>query len=143
MSNYANGKCLECGSTVHGPARGQHSNFHANYIHRSEVKDGFLAMSIPSWCDMGHHAFKKGAPGSQSIDVMRTNDEGEEERVRMDMCADHAFPTESPTPPSAAREIEQAYDDSVAIQKKYEKLMKERLSTPMNSLSNVPHHNED
>lgn len=107
---FVDGKCVECGSSVHGPQRGQHKNFHANYIHRSEVKDGF-AVSTVVWCDLGDHAFKADSPGSQSLNVVQRGDDGEEKRVMMDMCAKHAFPTASPvTNNPTMRAVESAYN---------------------------------
>lgn len=107
--NYdINGHCFECGSTVHGPQRGQHNNFHGNYIHRAEVKDGF-AVSAVKWCDPGNHAFKASEPGAQSLDIMQRGENGVEERVTMDICGSHAFNT-APSPAPRMREVEQAYE---------------------------------
>ncbi len=83
-------ECLDCGSTVHGKNRGQHSNFHANFIHRSEVKDGF-AVSAVKWCDPGDHAFKANIPGSQSFTGQERDENGSVTEVSMDMCPRHAF----------------------------------------------------
>lgn len=99
--------CYECGAITHPDHYGQHSNFHANFIHRSEVKDGF-AVSAVKWCDAGNHAFKANAPGSQSLDVTQRGDDGKEERVTMDMCASHAFPTAPQT--DTLRQVEKSYE---------------------------------
>jgi hypothetical protein len=133
VSRYSNGDCLECGSTVHGPQRGQHSNFHANFIHRAEVRDGF-AVSAVKWCDLGNHAFKASEDGAQSIDIMQRTPEGDE-RVTMDMCAAHAFPTGAT--PAPMRAVESAYKQeqnaqAQTMQADYQKQMQDRLNTPMN-----------
>jgi hypothetical protein len=106
--NYdQDGACFDCGSTVHGKKREQHDNFHANYIHRSQVKDG-LNVSAVKWCDVGNHAFKANQPGAQSLDVTERDNDGHENRVVMDICAEHAFST-GPRP-DKMREVEQAYE---------------------------------
>jgi hypothetical protein len=132
-SVFIQGKCSDCGSTVHGPQRGQHTNFHSNFIHRAEVKDGF-AVSAVKWCDPGDHAFKANSPGAQSLDIMQRDGDGGEERVTMDICGGHAFAT---TPKSSVvRELETAHNDAVALaelQEKYNRLMRDRLATPMNA----------
>jgi len=109
---YGNGKCFDCGATVEPKSRTQHSNFHTNFIHRSEVKDGF-AVSAVKWCDAGNHAFKANSPGSQSVDVVQRDESGDEVRVVMDMCADHAFNT-GPRP-DRLREVEQAYEQTAPV----------------------------
>ena len=119
------GACTECGSTVHGARRNQHTNFHANYIHRAEVKDGF-AVSAVKWCDLGNHAFKANSPGSQSLNVVNRNEDGTEENVVMDMCGEHAFPT-GPRP-DKMREVEQSYEQARAV-----------VSAPANAVSAYPH----
>lgn len=127
VTNYdRNGTCFDCGATVYPSARHQHNAFHASYIHRSEVKEGF-AVSAVKWCDLGNHAFKANSPGSQSIDVMQRGDNGQEERVTMDMCADHALSTAPVSTPAMA--LESPEDQ---IQARYNKLMQDRIKTPMN-----------
>jgi hypothetical protein len=122
------GNCFECGAFVDDyNKRTQHNAFHTNFIHRAEVKDG-VAVSAVKWCDAGNHAFKANAPGSQSVDVVQRDDDGREERVVMDMCAEHAFSTGRQTRPA----IEAPMSES-ELQERYNKLMQERLATPMNS----------
>lgn len=108
--SYVDGDCVYCGATVHPDNREQHSNWHDTFIHRSEVKDGF-AVSAVKWCDAGGHAFKAGEPGSQSLDVTQRDDAGKEERVTMDMCSKHAFPTGNTDP--TMRAVERAYQDEI------------------------------
>jgi hypothetical protein len=103
---YVHGTCTNCGATVESRDKTQHNNWHATFIHRSEVKDG-LIMSQVAWCDPGDHAFKKNSPGAQSLDIMQRDDEGEAERVTLDICGAHAFPTGTNNP--TMRAVESAY----------------------------------
>lgn len=109
VSYRKDGGCFECGATVHPSNYGQHSNFHANFIHRAEVKDGF-AVSAVKWCDKGNHAFKAGEPGSQSFTGTNRNDDGSEETVHLDMCAEHSFSlTNNTVAAPRMRQVEAAY----------------------------------
>jgi len=127
--DYDKGTCIACGADVKPGNRTQHSNFHASYIHRSEVRDGFT-VSLVKWCDVGDHAFKANAPGAQSIDVVQRDETGAEVRVVMDICHQHAFPTGIPTSPMAKVEME--YNRNRALP-----------SAPINAVSAYPGHNED
>jgi hypothetical protein len=106
---YVDGVCTDCGADVLGKNRTQHNNWHATFIHRSQVKDGFNVSAV-KWCDIGDHAFKANSPGAQSLDIMQRDDNGGEERVTMDICGKHAFPTaQSPNP--TMRAVEAAWSD--------------------------------
>lgn len=106
------GACFQCGSTVHGPQRGQHKNFHSNFIHRNEVVGGF-AVSAVKWCDVGDHAFKAGAPGSQTLQATQTNDDGVTETNTVDVCAEHNFNLKQPKQQAIVQELQQAYPTSI------------------------------
>ncbi len=64
-------------------------------------------MSQVAWCDPGDHAFKKNSPGAQSLDIMQRDDQGAEQRVTLDICGKHAFPTGNNNP--TMRAVESAY----------------------------------
>ena len=55
------------------------------------IKEHVNAMGVALWCDPGDHAFKGGTSGSQSFTGTKVNDEGREESVQINVCAEHAF----------------------------------------------------
>lgn len=48
-------------------------------------------MSNVKWCDIGEHAFKAGAPGSQTITGTEWDEDGNSLQVQQDVCPDHSF----------------------------------------------------
>ena len=101
-------QCGSCGADVYSKNQVQHSNWHETFIHRAEVREGF-AVSAVKWCDVGDHAYKAGAPGSQTLQATQTNEDGMTETSNVDVCGDHNFNLKQPKQAHIVQELQQAY----------------------------------
>lgn len=91
--------CSACGASVVGAlAQQDHDRYHEGMIPREEAR----SMSQVLWCDNGGHAFKAGAPGSQSFTGTEVDEEGNVKTVKMDVCATHTFQAMAETTTKAA-----------------------------------------
>lgn len=77
-------KCGNCGAHVAPGDIKQHEAFHETFSNRKDA-----TMSKVLWCDRGDHPFKAGALGSSNFEGTMIDDNGINQHVSEDVCADH------------------------------------------------------
>lgn len=81
-------QCFKCGAIIGSPdAQEDHYRFHLNMVPREEAS----VMSKVNWCDIGDHAFRANEPGSQTMTVQHTDDDGRTVTEAMDVCGMHSM----------------------------------------------------